>query len=205
MSNTNWENLDVCGTLEPWYSVTAFCKIAKIVCVVFSKHFSLCHFCSKIAYSLFVYAIFSPCYFMDEELRGCRSAAQLSEDNVGTGCCTTEADIARWIHIFLPAINLVLTKTRQVFSGDPATTLKVKICLLPIFAIFQYQYFKTVILVCSPSLSNSQVLVFLFVVGRKILHFLLLALGNCYSPNCQKQTCKMQNMEVTNLELVGLC
>jgi hypothetical protein len=60
-------------------------------------------------------------------------------------------------------------------------------------------------LVCTPSLSNSQVLVFLFVVWRKILHFLLLALGNCYSPNCQKQTCKMQNMEVTNLELVGLC
>lgn len=117
---------------------------------------------------------------------GCRSAAQLSEDNVGTGCCTTEADIVRWIRIFLPAINLVLMKTRQVFSGDPATTLKVKIFLLPNFAIFQYQYFKRVILVCAPSLSNSQVLVCLFVVGRKILHFLLLALGNCYSPNCQK-------------------
>jgi hypothetical protein len=100
---------------------------------------------------------------MDEELRGCRSAAQLSGNNVGTGCCTTEADIVRWIRIFLPAINLVLTKTRQVFSGDPATTLKVKICLLPNFAIFQYQYFKRVILVCAPSLSNSQVLVCLFV------------------------------------------
>jgi hypothetical protein len=166
MSNTNWENLNVCGTLEPWYSVTAFCKIAKIVCVVFSKHFSLYHFRSKIAYSLFVYAIFSPCYFMDEELGGCRSAAQLSEDNVGTGCCTTEADIVRWISIFLPAINLVLMKTRQVFSGDPATTLKVKICLLPNFAIFQYQYFKRVILVCTPSLSNSQVLVCLLWEGK---------------------------------------
>jgi hypothetical protein len=64
--------------------------------------------------AVFIYRMFIP-----------GSAAQLSEDNVGTGCCTTEADIARWIRIFLPAINLVLTKTRQVFSGDPATTLKV--------------------------------------------------------------------------------
>ncbi|CAM6021044.1 unnamed protein product [Sphagnum balticum] len=74
---------------------------------------------------LFVYGIFSPCYFMDEELGGCRSASQLREDNVGMGCCTTEADIVQWIRIFLPAINLVLMKTRQVFSGEPATTLKV--------------------------------------------------------------------------------
>jgi hypothetical protein len=84
---------------------------------------------------------------MDEELGGCRSASQLREDNIGMGCCTTEADIVQWIRIFLPAINLALMKTRQVFSGEPATTLKVKICLLPNFAIFQYQYFKRVILV----------------------------------------------------------
>ncbi|CAK9225553.1 unnamed protein product [Sphagnum troendelagicum] len=52
------------------------------------------------------------------------SAAELSED-INEGYCTTEADIVRWIHTFLPAVNLALEKARQIFSGDPATTLKV--------------------------------------------------------------------------------
>jgi hypothetical protein len=52
------------------------------------------------------------------------SAAELSED-INEGYCATEADIVRWIHTFLPAVNLVWEKARQIFSGDPAITLKV--------------------------------------------------------------------------------
>lgn len=37
----------------------------------------------------------------------------------------TEADLLRWIRVLLPALNLALRKAREVFSGDPATTLRV--------------------------------------------------------------------------------
>ncbi|KAG0630355.1 hypothetical protein M758_1G172400 [Ceratodon purpureus] len=41
----------------------------------------------------------------------------------------TEADFLGWIRFALPAINLALKKAREVFSGDPATTLRVAIVL----------------------------------------------------------------------------
>jgi len=38
----------------------------------------------------------------------------------------TEADLLGWIRFTLPAVNLALKKGREVFSGDPSTTLRVK-------------------------------------------------------------------------------
>jgi hypothetical protein len=37
----------------------------------------------------------------------------------------TEEDILRCIRVVLPVINLAFNKSGEVFSGDPATTLKV--------------------------------------------------------------------------------
>lgn len=38
----------------------------------------------------------------------------------------TESDLLGWIRLILPAVNLALKKASEVFSGDPATTLKVR-------------------------------------------------------------------------------
>lgn len=54
----------------------------------------------------------------------CRSPV-LSSGQIKAGL-VTEADLLGWIRFTLPAINLALRKAREVFSGDPATTLRVK-------------------------------------------------------------------------------
>jgi hypothetical protein len=56
----------------------------------------------------------------------CRLPAAESSEQSKSGR-VTEADLLGWIRFVLPAINLALKKAREVFSGDPATTLRVKI------------------------------------------------------------------------------
>lgn len=55
----------------------------------------------------------------------CRSVAQSVSGNVDSSQ-VTESDLLGWIRLILPAVNLALKKASQVFSGDPATTLKVR-------------------------------------------------------------------------------
>lgn len=55
----------------------------------------------------------------------CRSVTQSISGNVDSSQ-VTESDLLGWIRLILPAVNLALKKASEVFSGDPATTLKVR-------------------------------------------------------------------------------
>lgn len=55
----------------------------------------------------------------------CRSVVQSISGNVDSSQ-VTESDLLGWIRLILPAVNLALKKASEVFSGDPATTLKVR-------------------------------------------------------------------------------
>lgn len=57
-----------------------------------------------------------------------RSVAQSSGGQINSSE-VTEADFLGLIQFVLPTINLALNKSREIFSGDPATTLRVAIVL----------------------------------------------------------------------------
>lgn len=56
----------------------------------------------------------------------CRAPELLTRQSKGGQ--VTEADLIGLIRFTLPAINLALKKAREVFSGDPLTTLRVRDC-----------------------------------------------------------------------------
>lgn len=58
-----------------------------------------------------------------------RSVAQSSGGQINSSE-VTEADFLGLIQFVLPTINLALNKSREIFSGDPATTLRVCLMIL---------------------------------------------------------------------------
>lgn len=57
-----------------------------------------------------------------------------------------EDDILRVIKVILPALNLVISKTRELFSGEPSMTLKVIISTCGLFEelTFSVHYWEVI-------------------------------------------------------------